>query len=88
VNDEAAVAEECADVIYRRCEFVDVCDREGVRGDLAVLTRQIADLTGLWELLIAGWRLAADEGIQMAKSLSTVARVWDWSYMNMVDWLC
>jgi len=50
-----------------------------------VLTRQIADLTGLWEVLIAGWRLAANEGVQVAKSFGTVARVWDWSYVNVIE---
>jgi hypothetical protein len=85
VDDEAAVAEEGADALLRRRIQVHVLGREGVRGDLAVLAGQVADLAGLGQGGVAGRGLAADERVQMPESLGAVAVGRDRSCVDVVD---
>lgn len=47
VNDDWAVAEESSDAFFRACVFVRVRSREGVGGNLAMLSAQVTDLAGL-----------------------------------------
>jgi hypothetical protein len=75
VEDEAAVAEEGALALDERAVAVDVGGLEGVlcRVDEAVLAAQVADLAGLWALVVAGNGLAADVGVEMGLGGGAVA---------------
>jgi len=61
MDNERAVAEEGPDTVYCGSKFVGVGCGEGVGYDLAVLAREIAYLTGLWEGSVTGWCLKFDQ---------------------------
>lgn len=90
VKDEAAVAEERRAIVGGRDVRVVVLSVEAVVdnvpcSDLAMLSREISDLTVLWSRGIARDRIRrAAEGYQMRTSCCAVAIVRNSVHMNVV----
>lgn len=66
MNNKGAVAEEGAHAFLERDERVGVRSFETRPIHFAVLTSEIADLTCIWSVHGARWRLASNEWIQVA----------------------
>jgi hypothetical protein len=84
VDDQRAVPDEGARAGKGRGEWIEICDRERVRGDLPILARKITDLAGLRESRVAGRYIATLEGIKMASGTKAVSRGINFYGMNMI----
>jgi hypothetical protein len=57
MKDHGTVAEERSQTGKSRSVIIGVGDLEGIRGNVAMLSRQIADLASLWQSWVARRRL-------------------------------
>jgi len=85
VDDEGEIAEESGVTRQSGRELVDVGGREGVCSDLPVLAGKVAYLAGLRERAVAGWSLAADKGIEMAKRVGAISITCDGGCVDVVE---
>lgn len=87
MNDKAAVLDRGIGAKVEGAELVVEGELVGVRGDLAILAAQIADLAGLGSVLVADGILATNIGVKVSLSGSAVAVARDGGLVNVERWV-
>lgn len=88
MENKAAVAEEgLGGALGDARVWIGIVGLEGVRGDLAVLAREIANLAGLRGRGVTWWSLAADEGVEMAERGGAAAVGADGFHVDVVGYV-
>lgn len=87
MNDDAAVAEEGADAgLCRGVEFEVAGLESRGRRDIAVFSREVADLARLRLRRVTCWAFTAFVWVEMAESGGAAARGLDGVDVDVVDW--